>query len=280
MSLSAAFAVEPPEMLAARLHATRALGAAGAVGDDDYAALGGVVAGATFEDAARVSRASCRCSCARRSGLTPMTWECSARCRLRRRSPCRSRSSSALFVAAGGANVSQHRGLRPEWRMWHGGRRALCRWLDDSGDDMCGAALPSVAGAITIARSHAAALPVLQTSARAATPLGCLGSGCDAARSLASARRWVWRVVAPLACGGASTSRRTHYCEGAPHGAVRRCHAWEIGIRVRSTSAWRRVVPPSELAAPVCYVPSGGRVRRRRRQCRQMESRPCEDTRE
>jgi hypothetical protein len=30
----------------------------------------------------------------------------------------------------------------------------------------------------------------------------------------------------------------------------------------------------------VCYVPSGGRVRRRRRQCRQMESRPCEDTRE
>jgi hypothetical protein len=56
MSLSAAFAVEPPEMLAARLHATRALGAAGAVGDDDYAALGGVVAGATFEDAARVAR--------------------------------------------------------------------------------------------------------------------------------------------------------------------------------------------------------------------------------
>ena len=76
------------------------------------------------------------------------------------------------------------------------------------------------------------------------------------------------------------TRRRSSYSRQGGQGARR---IGGLGAVYRRSGAGglggaRRVVPPSDLAG-VCYAPSGDRVRRRRLQYRQFDSRACEEGR-
>ena len=84
-------------------------------------------------------------------------------------------------------------------------------------------------------------------------------------------------VLTATAHAAARELQSTRRPRGAAHRRPVSC-VTTVWRRRSGMCAWR-MAPPPDLAAGMCYVSSGDRVRRRRRQYRRFDSRACEEGR-